>query len=100
MPSRKSVRPEKKENRKRPQKKKGPKGTAAPAGPAVKAGAREGGDELIVVGIGASAGGLEAVSELLEAMPVNTGMAFVVVQHIAPRHTSALPSPPRGARRL
>jgi two-component system CheB/CheR fusion protein len=92
MPSRKSVRPAKKENRKRPQKKKGPKGTAAPAGPAVKAGAREGGDELIVVGIGASAGGLEAVSQLLEAMPVNTGMAFVVVQHLAPRHTSALPS--------
>ncbi|WP_065066053.1 chemotaxis protein CheB [Paraburkholderia tropica] len=37
-----------------------------------------------VVGIGASAGGLEAVSRLLENLPGETGMAFVIVLHLAP----------------
>jgi two-component system CheB/CheR fusion protein len=37
-----------------------------------------------VVAIGASAGGLEAVSKLLEAVPLSSGMAFVVVQHLDP----------------
>ena len=45
-----------------------------------------------VVGIGASAGGLEAVSQLLEALPPNTGMAFVLVQHLDPKHESKLDS--------
>src|SRR5664279_4837341 len=44
----------------------------------------------MVVGIGASAGGLEAFSELLHALPTDTGMAFVLIQHLDPRHTSAL----------
>jgi two-component system, chemotaxis family, CheB/CheR fusion protein len=39
---------------------------------------------LPVVGIGASAGGLEAFLELLSALPPTTGMAFVVVQHLEP----------------
>ena len=39
-----------------------------------------------VVGIGASAGGLEALDELLQAMPPKTGMAFVVVTHQHPGH--------------
>ena len=43
-----------------------------------------------VVGIGASAGGLEAVTQLLKNLPVNTGMSFVVVQHLDPTHESAL----------
>jgi two-component system CheB/CheR fusion protein len=43
-----------------------------------------------VVGIGASAGGLEAFSELLRYLPEKTGMAFVLVQHLDPRHGSAL----------
>jgi two-component system CheB/CheR fusion protein len=43
-----------------------------------------------VVGIGASAGGLEAVSELLRHLPSNTGMAFVFIQHMEPRQTSRL----------
>ena len=37
-----------------------------------------------VVGIGASAGGLEAMGELLKFLPSNIGMAFVLVQHLAP----------------
>jgi two-component system CheB/CheR fusion protein len=43
-----------------------------------------------VVGIGASAGGLEAVSELIGALPSTTGMAFLLVQHLDPRHSSFL----------
>ena len=43
-----------------------------------------------VVGIGASAGGLEAFSELLKNLPVHTGMAFVFVQHLDPHHSSQL----------
>jgi two-component system, chemotaxis family, CheB/CheR fusion protein len=44
-----------------------------------------------VVGIGASAGGLEAFTGLLENLPIDTGMAFVLVQHMAPRPHSLLP---------
>jgi two-component system CheB/CheR fusion protein len=43
-----------------------------------------------IVGIGASAGGLEAFSELLAALPEDTGMAFVLVQHLSPDHESTL----------
>jgi two-component system CheB/CheR fusion protein len=43
-----------------------------------------------VVGIGASAGGLDALKELLQALPTDTGMAFVVVQHLDPTHSSML----------
>jgi two-component system CheB/CheR fusion protein len=43
-----------------------------------------------VVGIGASAGGLEAFSELLQNLPTHTGMAFVFVQHLDPHHSSQL----------
>jgi two-component system CheB/CheR fusion protein len=43
-----------------------------------------------IVGIGASAGGLEAFSNLLAHLPPKTGMAFVFVQHLDPSHSSAL----------
>src|SRR6266851_4386518 len=43
-----------------------------------------------VVGIGASAGGLEAVSELIAELPATTGMAFLLVQHLDPMHESFL----------
>jgi two-component system CheB/CheR fusion protein len=43
-----------------------------------------------VVGIGASAGGLEAFSTLLAHLPETTGMAFVFLQHLDPSHHSAL----------
>jgi two-component system CheB/CheR fusion protein len=43
-----------------------------------------------VVGIGASAGGLEALETFFSHMPPDSGMAFVVVQHLAPRHKSIL----------
>jgi two-component system CheB/CheR fusion protein len=44
----------------------------------------------LIVGIGASAGGLGAFSELLKHLPQSTGMAFVLVQHLDPHHESIL----------
>ena len=43
-----------------------------------------------VVGVGASAGGLEAFTELLSHLPIATGMAFVLIQHLEPNQPSAL----------
>ncbi len=43
-----------------------------------------------IVGVGASAGGLEAFRKLLAALPLDTGMAYVLVQHLDPRHRSNL----------
>lgn len=37
-----------------------------------------------IVGVGASAGGLEAFTQLLKALPVESGMGFVLVQHLDP----------------
>ncbi len=45
-----------------------------------------------IVGIGASAGGLEAFTKLLQKLPVDTGMAFVLIQHLDPTHESILSS--------
>lgn len=44
-----------------------------------------------VVGIGASAGGLDAFKKLLKAIPGDSGMAYVLVQHLDPNHESLLP---------
>src|SRR5579872_614022 len=43
-----------------------------------------------IVGIGASAGGLEAFTQLLRHLPGDTGLGFVLVQHLDPKHESAL----------
>ncbi len=43
-----------------------------------------------IVGILASAGGLEGFTELLSHLPINTGMAFVLIQHLAPNQKSLL----------
>jgi two-component system CheB/CheR fusion protein len=43
-----------------------------------------------IVGIGASAGGLEAFTQMLGALPVDTGMAFVLVPHLAPNYASQM----------
>ena len=51
---------------------------------------RRGAGSFPIVGIGASAGGLEAFSALLKHLPLDTGMAFVLVQHLDPAHDSAL----------
>jgi two-component system CheB/CheR fusion protein len=44
-----------------------------------------------IVGIGGSAGGLEAFSDLLEHLPVDLGMAYIYIQHLSPSHESFLP---------
>ncbi|HEX7842624.1 MAG TPA: chemotaxis protein CheB [Kofleriaceae bacterium] len=46
--------------------------------------------ECPIVGVGASAGGIEALTELLSQLPADTGMAFVIIQHLAPAHPSLL----------
>ena len=43
-----------------------------------------------VVGLGASAGGLEALENFFAAMPPDSGMAFVVIQHLSPTHKSMM----------
>ncbi|HEY6135610.1 MAG TPA: chemotaxis protein CheB [Rubrivivax sp.] len=44
----------------------------------------------LVIGVGASAGGLEAFKQLLAALPPDSGMAFLLVQHLDPNHKSLL----------
>ena len=63
-----------------------------PALPALMAEEPDEADDGIfpIVGIGASAGGLEAFTEMLQALPSNTGMAFVFIQHLDPKHVSLL----------
>ncbi|MEO0935468.1 MAG: chemotaxis protein CheB, partial [Cyanobacteria bacterium J06641_2] len=46
--------------------------------------------KLFVVGIGASAGGLQALEKFFENMPSDSGAAFVVVQHISPNFKSLM----------
>lgn len=46
--------------------------------------------EFPIVGIGASAGGLEALERFFKATPPDTGLAFVVVQHLSPDHPSLM----------
>ena len=40
-------------------------------------------DEQVVVALGASAGGLEALQDFFKSMPVDSGFAFVVIQHLS-----------------
>ena len=64
-----------------------------PVAPSASAGTGTGslaGKFFPIVGVGASAGGLEAFSTLLANLPESTGMAFVFLQHLDPSHTSAL----------
>src|ERR1700752_645694 len=46
--------------------------------------------DVLVVGIGASAGGLAAFKTFLANTPADTGMAFILVQHLDPHHKSLL----------
>jgi two-component system, chemotaxis family, CheB/CheR fusion protein len=44
-----------------------------------------------VVAIGASAGGLEALEQFFNNMPIDSGVAFVVIQHLDPTHAGVMP---------
>ena len=46
--------------------------------------------DLFIVGIGASAGGLDSCTRLVEALPDTGGMAFILVQHLEPTHESMM----------
>ena len=68
-------------------------GTAQPQSGEVSAPARRlpgRARDFPIVGIGASAGGLEACRKLLTALPANNGMAFILVQHLDPTHESMM----------
>jgi two-component system, chemotaxis family, CheB/CheR fusion protein len=51
---------------------------------------RQPGDGFLIAAIGASAGGIEAFTELVRTLPKDTGMAFVLIQHLDPQHRSLL----------
>jgi two-component system CheB/CheR fusion protein len=63
-----------------------PKSGSRRSGPAL----RDDGKGFPVVGIGASAGGLEACRKLFGVLPARSGMAFILVQHLDPTHESML----------
>jgi two-component system CheB/CheR fusion protein len=44
-----------------------------------------------IIGVGASAGGLEALEQFFSHMPKDNGMAFVVIQHLDPTHIGIMP---------
>lgn len=44
-----------------------------------------------IAGIGASAGGLEALEQFFQNVPVNSGLAYVVIQHLDPNHVGIMP---------
>jgi two-component system, chemotaxis family, CheB/CheR fusion protein len=50
----------------------------------------QGRDDFLIVGIGASAGGLDACRKLVESLPARNGMAFILVQHLDPTHESMM----------
>jgi len=67
------------------------KSSAGPSGSAAEdASSARQGLSFPVVALGASAGGLAAFTALLKALPAKTGMAFVLIQHLEPKHESAL----------
>lgn len=53
-----------------------------------------------IVGVGASAGGVEAIIEMVSAIPDDTGLSFVIVQHLAPDHPSLMDRVLRGRTSL
>jgi PAS domain S-box-containing protein len=60
----------------------------------------EGPKPFPVVGVGASAGGYEAFAQFLDSLPPECGMAFVLVQHLDPKHASSLTEPLTRSSRL
>ena len=70
-----------------PAKTVGPRGKprSSPAGDRAR-----GASDSLVVALGASAGGLDACRKLLDVLPADTGMAFILVQHLDPTHQSMM----------
>lgn len=66
-------------------------GSPAPARPSDGGGQGVGPEKLPIAGIGASAGGIQTLKTLFEALPERTGIAYVVIVHLAPESHSELP---------
>ncbi|MBI1206849.1 MAG: response regulator [Azospirillum sp.] len=86
-------------SRSRPSRVSTARGRGPPSKPGSAAGAAEGGDvraadfpavDFPVVGLGASAGGLDAFRRFFEAVPADSGMAYVLIQHLDPTHESMM----------
>jgi two-component system CheB/CheR fusion protein len=60
------------------------------AGPKKTKSAVTSSNDFPVIGVGASAGGLEAFKRLIRSIPASSGMAFILVQHLEPNHESLL----------
>jgi len=69
---------------------KKPVSKKAPAQPPPRTAQARGKVDFPVVGIGASAGGLDAFKQFFNAMPADSGMAFVLIQHLDPTHESLM----------
>ena len=72
-------------------KKEEKKGYQSPASGSISTPSKRKKETLYIVGIGASAGGLEALGQLFSNMPNEPGMAFVIVPHLDPSHVSLMP---------
>jgi two-component system CheB/CheR fusion protein len=75
---------------KSPRAKKRPTRSAPPASKKAEPKPQPRDQPIAIVGVGASAGGLEAFTEFLKAIPADTGVVFVYVQHLAPGRVSML----------
>ena len=62
-----------------------------PTSPGSEVSGKTGSSQFPIVGIGASAGGLEALEQFFTSTPKDTGMAFVVIQHLDPTHVGIMP---------
>ena len=58
------------------------------------------GDDFLVVGLGASAGGIRAIKEFFEGVPQPSGIAYVVILHLSPEHESRLAEVLQGSTAL
>src|SRR5689334_21112414 len=47
-------------------------------------------EDFLIVGIGASAGGIQALKEFFQQVPADSGLAYVVILHLSPDHDSRL----------
>ena len=47
-------------------------------------------NQTLIIGIGASAGGLEALQQFFQYIPANSGLSFVVIQHLSPDYKSLM----------
>ena len=92
MAGNKPGRPKKNARKKTAAKRMRAKITAASQAPASerRRALRSGSADFFVVGIGASAGGLEAFEQFFSHLPADNGMAFVLVPHLSPDHKSMM----------